>query len=564
MSPLHRARCTKAPAFLVLSVLFGLLTGGLNAQQVTPSATEPVKPATTQSKDAKPMTPVAPLDETMILNPFVVTTSGDQGYLAQNSVSGSRMNTPLYDVGAPTTSFTQQFLEDIASTSVDDLRKYMVSTEIVWPESTSNERAQDSPAVRIRGLPAVNNSINFFQIPVGDSTLRLDHYNTARVDQSRGPNSILFGLGSPGGVINVSTNRAVLNRAFGSVTVQGRSYEGLRNSFDYNLPLIKDRLSLRIDAVQDDKNGWRYHEWDTQERGYATLRWQIAKNTILDVEAEHGRVNKLQAYPFTAQDNYTPWLLAGKTLTATGATDTPHGIRRLATANTPIIDTGSGKVWDYINKGAGAFGRIDNITATLLDFTILPQEVTLYGPGFPQQTKYTRASAFLNHAFTPDLFLELAANQTATSRHVVLAAGYSFLNVDPNTILPNGQPNPNAGKAYVEGSPVVTDTYNNDKSLRASLSYGHDFGRIFGHHKIAVVGETNKSHFVQWQLRQFIIDNPYSTANFAVGQNLPQYRTYFDLNGPPQDMVAADWTKIDVSHLVDATTGRIYSMEFVN
>ena len=500
----------------------------------------------------------------VLLNPFVVTSTGDTGYLAQNSVSGTRMNTPIYDVAAPTTSFTQQFLEDIGSTSVDDLRNYMVSTEIVWPEATSNERAQDSPATRVRGLPAVSSSINFFQIPVGDSTLRLDHYNTGRVDQSRGPNSILFGLGSPGGVINISTNRAVLNQVFGSITVSGRSYEGLRAAFDYNVPVIKNRLSLRIDAVSDDKNGWRYHEWDTQKRVYITARWQISRNTTLDFETERGGVNKLQPYPFTAQDNYTPWLLAGKNLTATGATDVPRGIRRLGTTNLPVIETNTGRVWDYINKGAGNFGRIDNITASLLDFSILRKEVTLYGSGFPQKTKYTRMSPFLNHAFTPDLFLELAANQTGTSRRVVLAAGYSFLNVDPNTTLPNGQPNPNAGKAYVEGAPVTTDTYNNDKSLRLSLSFSRNLGRIFGRHQIAAVAETNKSHFVQWQLRQVIVDNPYNLANFITAQNLVSFRTYFDLAGSPADMMAADWTKIDVSRLVDATTGKQFSMEFVN
>ena len=34
------------------------------------------------------------------------------------------------------------------------------------------------------------------------------------------PASILFGLGSPGGVINVSTNRATLDRTFGSVSAR--------------------------------------------------------------------------------------------------------------------------------------------------------------------------------------------------------------------------------------------------------------------------------------------------------------------------------------------------------
>jgi iron complex outermembrane recepter protein len=513
--------------------------------------------------DASDLKP-AKVEEIVVMSPFVAATTGDVGYLAQNSVSGSRMSTPMHDVATPTTAFTQQFLEDIASTSVDDLRKYMVSTEIVYPEATENVRANDSAPARIRGLPAVNNSINFFQIPVGDATLRLDHYNTERVDLSRGPNSILFGLGSPGGIINVSTKRAILNKNLGSLTLMANDTDGLRMAIDANLALIPLKVSLRLAAVRDDKEGWRYNEWDNQRRDYATLRWQVTPKTTFDIEGEHGKVDKLNAYTYTAQDNYTPWLLAGRNLTATGATDVPRGIRRLATAVYPILDTTTGQVWNVINKGAGNFGRIENITLSLQDFSILPREVTLYGSGFEQKTKYTRASAFLTHSFTPNLNVEFAANQTGTSRDGVLPAGYSFLNVDPNTTLPNGAPNPNAGRAYVEGSPVTTTTYNNDQSLRLSGSYERDLGGWFGHHKLAVVGETNKSRFTQWQLRQIMIDNPNNLANFVTGPNILNYRTYLDLAGPPQNIVAANWRKFDVSRVTDTATGRVFGMEFVN
>src|SRR5262245_9213876 len=83
-----------------------------------------VRPA--DSPDRKEEIPV-------VLNPFVVSTSEDVGYLAQNSVSGSRLNTNLGDLATPTTAFTQELLGDIAVTNVDDLAQYMVNTKTDYP-----------------------------------------------------------------------------------------------------------------------------------------------------------------------------------------------------------------------------------------------------------------------------------------------------------------------------------------------------------------------------------------------------------------------------------------------
>ena len=39
-------------------------------------------------------------DDVVVLNPFVVTTQGDKGCFAQNTLAGSRMNTNIADLGA--------------------------------------------------------------------------------------------------------------------------------------------------------------------------------------------------------------------------------------------------------------------------------------------------------------------------------------------------------------------------------------------------------------------------------------------------------------------------------
>ena len=251
--------------------------------------------------------PPAPPADVQVLNPFTVTSDRDVGYLAQSSLAGSRLKTNLGELAVPVTAFTLEFIEDVASTSVDELSKFMLSTQTDYPDANQAYFTADSAPIRIRGLPATSYAINYFP-----TTQRLDLFATERVDQSRGPNSILFGTGSPGGLVSVSTKRAMIDHTAGSLSLQTRSTGGLRTVIDYNHPLIKDRVSLRVAATKDDRKTWRHHEYDDQERIFLTGRWRVTKSTQLDVEWETGKIDKSLIGPWTFADAYTPWASAGR------------------------------------------------------------------------------------------------------------------------------------------------------------------------------------------------------------------------------------------------------------
>ncbi len=78
------------------------------------------------------------------------------------------------------------------------------------------------------------------------TSIPFDRYNTERVTVSRGPNSLLFGIGSPGGVIDNSTKQAVLNNDFGELGLRFDNYGSRRAELDYNKSIVQDRLSLRV------------------------------------------------------------------------------------------------------------------------------------------------------------------------------------------------------------------------------------------------------------------------------------------------------------------------------
>jgi outer membrane receptor for monomeric catechols len=68
-------------------------------------------------------------DEVVTLSPFQVTSEGDTGYRAANSLEGSRLNTPLRDTPGSISVFTKDFLDDIAATDLRDILRYDVNSE---------------------------------------------------------------------------------------------------------------------------------------------------------------------------------------------------------------------------------------------------------------------------------------------------------------------------------------------------------------------------------------------------------------------------------------------------
>ena len=508
--------------------------------------------------------------EILELSPFEVVTSQDVGYLAANSISGSRLNTNLGDLAIPVTPFTQEFLEDTATTSVEELANYMLSTKHDEAESLQLFIASPSRRFRIRGLPAFNSSVDFFQ-----SDLRLDHYNTERIEHSRGPNSILFGLGSPGGVVNVSTKRSVLNSSFGSITLQGRSHNGFRAVLDVNQPILKDRLSVRVAGVTDDRDLWRHHEYDDQERLFVTTRLQIFPKTKLDLYWEGGDVNKSRIQPNVAHDYYTPWVNAGRQLS-----DTPNGaaeIVNLSNNNYLVIDTDTGIAMDWRRKTRSDRNRIENVNVLFQEFDILPKETVLYaGPAFPQKTNSSRTAAFLQHSFTPDLHLEVAWNKERSNHDTVVGRAYTNLAVDTNLTLPNGEPNPNAGRPYTEGFPGTSYSYKRRETVRASLAYELD-AKGFGKHQLAFLTEFETRSRRAGQIKPLIVENPYNTSRPEHPANNVRWRTYLNFDGPAQDVRAGDWRSgpLTVENsfpfregplltIVEAVSGRELGVRFLN
>ena len=65
--------------------------------------------------------PPAVGEETIVLTPFTVDSTKDRGYQAENTLSGSRLNSSLADTPASVSVFTREFVQDVGLTELNEL-----------------------------------------------------------------------------------------------------------------------------------------------------------------------------------------------------------------------------------------------------------------------------------------------------------------------------------------------------------------------------------------------------------------------------------------------------------
>jgi outer membrane receptor protein involved in Fe transport len=201
------------------------------------------------------------------LSPFEVNTSRDVGYAAENTLAGSRLNARLRDTAGSVSVFTKEFLDDLAITDLQGVLDYSMNSELdtnAWQAGNvqnpmiSGENLLTRTSVR--GL-AASQGMDYFM-----SITNMDPYRVGRFEDTRGPNSILFGVGAPGGLLNQTSKTASLARNAGTLRYGAGSWSRSRTEFDLNRVLVRDRLALSVAAVHQENGGWRQFDFQDKER----------------------------------------------------------------------------------------------------------------------------------------------------------------------------------------------------------------------------------------------------------------------------------------------------------
>jgi outer membrane receptor protein involved in Fe transport len=441
------------------------------------------------------------------MSPFEVDSSQDTGYRARNSLAGSRVSTDLKDIANPITVVTKDFLTDIGAVDVNDILTYEVGTEGTKDFSsntqqlgrTSDNATQDpAGATRGRGLAPFDFTRDYFyslqDVTTGYSaqSVGFDTYNVDNITISRGADSILAGLGSPAGIINIAPQLATLDRDSTDVAYRFGSYGDQRATINSNIVAIPDKLAFRFDGLYKSAGFEQKPSYDLDRRYYLAMTYKPWTKTTIHASYEKADVHEHLPNTFTPEDDITQWVQLGKP-----AAPLPGSNGSVAIANSSAV------FYQGLNTGPNTYYRPDGSYYTTYNDSNMYyfQQQNLSGVALWQPLRFANNQygnwnelntsgteqrntlSAVNVSVDQEIFKDLNLNVSIV--HEI--ADYTELNlgrpdyvadmIDVNKELPDGAPNPYFGDTmmYFAGLDNQNATYSRNTVVRATLTYDLDF-----------------------------------------------------------------------------------------
>jgi outer membrane receptor protein involved in Fe transport len=524
--------------------------------------------ASTAFGQAAPSSATPKEDEILVLSPFVVTNQKDTGYMATDSLAGTRLRTPLKDIAASVSVVTKDFLDDVGATSTADLLVYTTGTEVVGiggnfsgsATSTYNQefepqREDTSSQTRLRGLASADQTRNFF---ASAPHIPLDSYNTQSITINRGANAILFGFGSPAGIIEnslIAPQFLDKNR----VQLRGGSYGSYRESLDFERVILKEKLSVRFAQLDDKKQYEQNATFQNQERYFGALTYKPFKLTTIRLNAEKGNIDQRLPRVDPPLDSLTTWwdfgkptrtnLFYGKMPDGTNVTTYQRnnnldglpgnwaqnpgfiyanaGDTTLSDAYVAYATAPGGIVYRHLGprgtKEIALFvpSRLDPLASFQTSKQIVDRSIFDYrkqmleGPNSGTWTDFNTINLAVEQLFLGgDAGIEAAYDrQKSLSSVLRTESGYRGNNIyiDVDTVTPDGRPNPNFGRPYTSASGYINLDKNILETARLTAFLKHNFKGQFGQ-----VGRLLGNQQLSGLYSEYYRDNVYMSGVNAV------------------------------------------------
>jgi outer membrane receptor protein involved in Fe transport len=317
-------------------------------------------------------------DDVVALTPFTVEATSDKSYGALNSNSLTSFNAELGKLPISADVFTSTFMEDTNSTTLENmLRTYAAGTGTGSAQGDVGGIPVNQPldrgggdsvsaGVQLRGLGAAVVKQDSFMLPSPAGTGLNSNFGIERVEIINGPQSLLYGNGGGGGVVNMISKQARFGRTpDGALRFQVDQYGHTLSQFDYSAS--RGAGAVTVSLLHQELGDNRKWMGGPLNGGYVQFAWQAPGRTVLRLTAKQ-----------TYFDRFIP---QGITLTATStAFDARNGqnIRTLlatgqmeksASGASGAGVIGNGYInWDNVDSYAGQL-REESTTAQLVALT---------------------------------------------------------------------------------------------------------------------------------------------------------------------------------------------------
>ncbi|WP_114973534.1 TonB-dependent siderophore receptor [Rhodoferax ferrireducens] len=217
------------------------------------------------------------------VSPFEVSAYLDSGYRASNSVSGSRLDTPIRELPFAIQAFTKSFIKDQKPRDIFDVARF--SPGVTYRSNDFNE-GNANLAIRGFAVSATPGNVQILRDGFHGPSV-FDFTNISRVEVVKGPASFLYGQVAPGGIVNIITKSPQAQFAATADVAVG-SYGQHRFETDITGP-ASPTLFYRLAASYDQD----MHYWDPYDAHSSNLSpsllWQPNDRVSVTLKYENFR-----------------------------------------------------------------------------------------------------------------------------------------------------------------------------------------------------------------------------------------------------------------------------------
>lgn len=330
----------------------------LAALEAQPAALAPAAPAAQAAAPAaQPSIAAEPSDkDVLVLSPFEVKSDRDFGYLKTNSVTATRIGMEIQNVPMSISVVSREFLDDTNARTLTDLFRYTAaaSGDTRFAMRIPANEATPQGAFTMRGFQ-VNNLMRNGVF----SYIAHNFDNVERIEMVKGPASVFFGQGYPGGVINFITKRAAFQKIPTTLTHQFDSYGGTRAVVDHNT-VLSDKAAIRFVGSWEDTDGERRFEFTRGFMANPSIAFNPLKSgkvkVNLEMEYSESRYNRNDFdWIFSDFAGWKAAAAAGPYLSSTIAASAGNGLAAnvVQTTTTPTL-----AYTTYINNLRNSTGNL--------------------------------------------------------------------------------------------------------------------------------------------------------------------------------------------------------------
>lgn len=214
------------------------------------------------------------------------------GYVAHESTTATKTDTPVIEIPQSISTITQDQLREQGATTLNQALRY---TSGVTPENRGSV-ATRLDQFTVRGFSASSFLDGLRVFGSRDALPQVDSYRLERIDVLKGPGSVMFGQGGPGGIVNQISKRP-LKDPLHEIGLHIGNFDYRRVDADFSGPLDAEKKFLyRVTGSAYMADGQIDY---TKERRYwiaPSFTWQPSADTRLTILTHFQRDPHMGSY----------------------------------------------------------------------------------------------------------------------------------------------------------------------------------------------------------------------------------------------------------------------------